>query len=263
MDRKENCNIKKSNEFISFEEYNTNLLYEDYWNLFNEKVHRSPEKISARVISHWEQEGLFNIQRETKEDWRRYSLMDLLWIKIINELRTFNIGLENIKHIKQSLIGTQNKFEYGILEHYAALIHLQRVPVSLIIFADFRTEIATVSEFVDLTRGNEKLNYISIGLNGLMNDLFPDIDLLPVQRNLIEVTEIEQEILKTIGLKEVEEIKLLIENGIPIKMDFIINEIPASNIGQLKIKDPFQEINVKQHRGKTISVKRTLSKKLK
>lgn len=59
--------------------------------------------ISRRHINYWDNEGLLITQRKEGEKWRRFSFVELVWLLIVNELRTFGCPLELIKKLKGSL----------------------------------------------------------------------------------------------------------------------------------------------------------------
>ena len=59
--------------------------------------------ISYRTINNWEQHGLIDNSRDDNKRWRKFSLIDCVWIKIISDLRCFGFPIEKIKNIKESL----------------------------------------------------------------------------------------------------------------------------------------------------------------
>ena len=62
----------------------------------NEPIHRiNTNDVSFRTLNHWEQKGLIEIERgEDGGGWRKYSLLDNIWLYIITELRKFNYSIE-------------------------------------------------------------------------------------------------------------------------------------------------------------------------
>ncbi len=60
-------------------------------------------EISQRVINHWDKEGLLPRQSKFEGQWRRFSFVDYLWIKFIEELRAIGMPLATIKHIKNGM----------------------------------------------------------------------------------------------------------------------------------------------------------------
>jgi DNA-binding transcriptional MerR regulator len=57
-----------------------------------------------RAINHWESEGLIPDRREEGQRWRRFSFVDFVWIKMIDQLRALGINLETIKRIKEMVL---------------------------------------------------------------------------------------------------------------------------------------------------------------
>jgi DNA-binding transcriptional MerR regulator len=57
--------------------------------------------ISARAINNWKEKRL--LFKENKKGWIRFNLTESIWIKIIQQLRKFNIPLDTIMKIKLAL----------------------------------------------------------------------------------------------------------------------------------------------------------------
>ncbi len=59
--------------------------------------------VSYRVINHWENVGLIDNFREEGQRWRRFSFVEFIWVRMIDEMRRFGLPVESIKVVKQSL----------------------------------------------------------------------------------------------------------------------------------------------------------------
>jgi DNA-binding transcriptional MerR regulator len=57
--------------------------------------------VTHRAINHWDSEGLIPDRREEGQRWRRFSFVDFVWIKMIDQMRALGINLETIKKIKE------------------------------------------------------------------------------------------------------------------------------------------------------------------
>jgi DNA-binding transcriptional MerR regulator len=57
--------------------------------------------VSGKVMNDWIKYALIDETKE-KGTWRKYTLKEAIWIKLIEELRFFGIPLKNIKNIKTS-----------------------------------------------------------------------------------------------------------------------------------------------------------------
>ena len=59
--------------------------------------------INYRVINHWDNMGLIRFGRNSKEGNRKFSFVDFIWIKVVNELRSFGVQLPVIKKIAKEI----------------------------------------------------------------------------------------------------------------------------------------------------------------
>lgn len=59
--------------------------------------------VTHRWISHWDKEGLL-LSKHQQEKWRRFDLVEYVWLKMIMVLRSYNIPLKTIKQLKESLV---------------------------------------------------------------------------------------------------------------------------------------------------------------
>src|SRR5690606_34162801 len=106
-DKKNNINavdIYKKEAFdIGFNEYFKNSKKNRISEILNSTDQKIKfESVTYRQINSWGDQELLTVQREGKE-WRRFSVMDALWVKIIQELREFGLSLDKIKIAKESL----------------------------------------------------------------------------------------------------------------------------------------------------------------
>jgi len=62
----------------------------------------SDTEVKHRNITHWDKSGLLN-QSTVEGKWRRYNYIEIIWLRIIDHLRSFNISLEVIKNLKDPL----------------------------------------------------------------------------------------------------------------------------------------------------------------
>jgi DNA-binding transcriptional MerR regulator len=67
------------------------------------RVSVSSTSQNYRVINHWSEEGLLLKQKGRGSGWRKFSLIDILWIGIIGDLRMLGYPLDKIKTTKESL----------------------------------------------------------------------------------------------------------------------------------------------------------------
>jgi len=72
----------------------------DLYELITEKKFMVKDTgINYRVINHWDAKGLIHFGRNSKEGNRRFSFADFVWIKVVDELRSFGVQLSVIKKL--------------------------------------------------------------------------------------------------------------------------------------------------------------------
>jgi len=59
--------------------------------------------VTYRWITHWHSKGLL-IRNYEESKWRKFDLIEYVWLRMIIQMRKFNISLEMIKRIKENLI---------------------------------------------------------------------------------------------------------------------------------------------------------------
>ncbi len=59
--------------------------------------------VPYRSINHWETAGLIDDDRGVGQRWRRFSFVEFIWIRMIDEMRKVGLPMEAIKVVKDSL----------------------------------------------------------------------------------------------------------------------------------------------------------------
>jgi DNA-binding transcriptional MerR regulator len=60
-------------------------------------------EIKYRVINHWDSEGLIHCTRNAEGGDRKFSFADYVWIKVVEELRSFGVPIPTIKTIRDEI----------------------------------------------------------------------------------------------------------------------------------------------------------------
>lgn len=87
----------KLDEFVDTKSFDK--LAELYEVINEERLSAKDTGINYRVINHWDEKGIIRFGRENKDHNRKFSFVDFVWIKVVNELRSFGVGLDVIKKI--------------------------------------------------------------------------------------------------------------------------------------------------------------------
>jgi hypothetical protein len=168
------------------------------------------ESFSYRIINHWEKNDLlFNVRPEGK-GWRRFSLIDTIWVHIIAKLRGFGFSLEKIKLLKEEL-----KYEpfgdWAILDFYLSRSMALQMPVYLIAFVNGRMELVLYEEYIKaLPQVND---HITISLNGIVQEVFPENEIEPSYPMPHFLSEQERLLLFMIQHGDFDSILIKTQNG--------------------------------------------------
>ncbi|WP_395093260.1 hypothetical protein ACF3NR_03355 [Vaginella massiliensis] len=250
--------IGKSQRFFqAFSDYTTNPENEIYWEFFNTRKFRiSPKVISSRIMNHWQEKELLpeNCQ-EANQKWRSFTLMDLVWVAVLKELREIEIPIPVIQKIKKSIKTAYNQCEYGELEFYSALAYFKRMPVELLIFTDGSAEIASTLEVNDSKEQYGLPTNISIPINGILQSIFKDQNLQPIYNSWIDLDENEVKVLEKIKSGEYDEVSLTLQNGKVVKLKGQNNS--KKELYKIQREGGDQDIMVKMRNGKISHIVQT------
>jgi len=70
--------------------------------------------ITHRWITNWDDQGLIDNRRDGTE-WRRFSFVEYIWLRIIVRLREFNMSIPVIKQVKKYLFQSNSKENFKII----------------------------------------------------------------------------------------------------------------------------------------------------
>ncbi len=135
--------------------------YLNYFQSINEKQFLLNETgITPRVINSWKKEGLMPSQ-DSERKWNKFSFIEFLWIKIIQELREFGFPIEKIKNVKDVLfLNTTNELidcfindKEGLLEYTKKLGHFDEEAM------------AGLNTLFDMEPNEIKAAYINAGID--------------------------------------------------------------------------------------------------
>ena len=119
-----------------------------------------------RVIGSWVEYGLLDDSKDGSK-WKKFSLLDLLWIKIIDRLRDFGYPIRSIEKVKRSLFYAPNNRLLYKLDFALWQVATFKKDISLIVLANGDTFIGDSAE-VDSVRGDENIkDYIQIDFSSI------------------------------------------------------------------------------------------------
>jgi DNA-binding transcriptional MerR regulator len=202
--------------------------------------------ITYKMLNDWERAGLIDNKREGNE-WRRFSIIDAVWLKIIKELRSFGMSLKQIKIAKTSLEFQQNKCGVAmpLLEFYTAFAIGNKMPVLILVFNDGVSIPANYTQY-KVTRDFLGLeNHIQLSLNNIIQGFFPEVDLKEIIKTEIPIELDEMELLAFIRVGEYEKVEIKLDKNKIKLIEGTKREIGEKVFEVLKSKN-YEEIIVRK-----------------
>ncbi len=226
------------------------------------KIGRS--EVSSRVVNHWEAEGIVEDPRESGQGWRRYSLMDLVWLGSILELRGFGVPTATLGKAKSNL----RQMDDGRLDpdapytfEFYVLLALQQVPVFLLVFASGEVELATEREYATAGHLWPLADHVRINLNAVVQKALPKLDTRPDYRPGIDVTDAEIKVILAIRRGDNRRVTVRLKEGEPMMLESE-RSADGKTIQEMLDQAPHLDMTVKKQNGKTVDLSVVLREKL-
>ena len=146
--------------------------YSDWINL---REHRR-ENCNSRLINHWEKEGLIDDYRVNGSGWRKYSIVECIWLDTIEEMRKLNLPLVNIRSVHQYFRAFQDRFPNStmpVLELGVAELLCEYNTLHLLLFPNGESELLFKHEIIDSAKLKDISSYIVINLNKIVAKYLP------------------------------------------------------------------------------------------
>ncbi|HAT1793404.1 TPA: MerR family transcriptional regulator [Legionella pneumophila] len=163
---------------------------------------------SYRIINHWSKLGLFDDSRTDNKGWRKFNLVDILWLRVLMELRALGLPLDKIKCSYEAIKKDIEIFEFGILSC------IMRKSINLIVFLDGHAQIVSGNMILlnESVSYFTETSYLVINLNRCLAKVFPDKDFSP-RLDSFELSTNETLALAQLRLGNYDEIIIKMKNG--------------------------------------------------
>ena len=218
-----------------------------------------------RLINHWDNEGLIPAGRDSNKQWRKFSMMDMIWLDIVEDLRQFGYSIEKIRRVKGQLHVRYKNIEvaYPLLEFFIFIIISNYNPVFLKIYPDGGLKILLQRGLNDNMRKEETGKCILLTLNDYVREKLPELHVSPRYLNLCDMDDNETSLIETLRARTFQTIRVKMREG---KIDMIegTEKVAPKNkrIVDLLRDEDYQNIELKQENGKLVCINRTVKRKV-
>lgn len=222
--------------------------------------------VTRRLISHWQVEGLLSDERNEEQTWRKFSLIDILWMGIIGELRELGLSNSKIKNVRSHLFNDEslaNKQSLPLLEYCTMETITYAAPTFIIVDKEGSTEVVNDIDYVEQLKAGKIGHHIIISLNQAVDDNIRPLYTKPTYSDLTGLSKDELEVLAVVRSNDFQSIKITKKNGEIDMIEGVERIKSESRIIDLLKEGKYQNIEVKQENGKVVCINRTLRKKLK
>ncbi len=166
------------------------------------------DSLSYRTLHHWDSIGLIECERESNSGWRRFNLIEALWVYVIIKFRAMGVSLDSIVKAKpiffEKIPGTDLKF----FDYYLVAALYFKTPVFFVNPPEEPSEFLSYEEMISAMEVGLLQDCILIHLNPLMNKIFKKIKVeskVPFKRT---VTPEQNKVCELLEQEDFDSIKL-------------------------------------------------------
>jgi DNA-binding transcriptional MerR regulator len=248
---------------IAYANYFFDEKLNNFRKILTSKKHRiDSESFTYRIINHWEKHDLIEAEREGGTGWRKISLLDGVWLRILNELRGFGLSIETIKALKKNLKYLLENEAWELFEFYVAHAMVPKDAVYLLAFKDGTCELVTQGEYGSALNMGTLENHLKISINEILSKMFPKKDLVPKDLQLISLNDKERKILSILRFENFDSIKITRKNGEMNLVEISKTENISEKFQELVKKGDYQKIEFIVDDNKVRTIKRSEKRKL-
>lgn len=252
-----------------------NYLFEDrfkeYRDFLRDRRYASSELGSNyRVVNHWAHIGLIQDDRLEKDKWRKFSIVDIVWVSIILELRKYGFGLDKLLNLKSSIFdlafGSKNPSHE--LEFMVFLAKM-KVSVSLLVYEDgLGVFIANSENFSErhikgyLGETRDKSSFVLIDVNRLASKIFSRQDFRPYFKDLADLNNDEFELISFLRFNNYDEVRVRLNDGTITHLEGKKKIENETRIAEVIKQNSYQTIEVLVAGKNVVKIETTVKKKL-
>lgn len=257
--------------YVLLSMYREDEKFKKFHKQITEKTHPiSTTEESYRVINHWDEKKLLLNSPNRDAGWRKFSIVDILWISIIRELRSIGLGIPEITIVKNKIFKSfsfNKSADTTYFEVFIMLAHTKKADVSLIVLPDGNSALTNEEDLqsAEVLFSRYK-TFIKISINTLLAEILKNPELGKKNTHLLALDEKQTELLiRPFEDENLKAANLTYRQGKLEKIDFVYDEQNpedlVTKIHKLLRDKERKEIIIKQEDGGKVTLLRNVSKK--
>ncbi len=176
-------------------------------------------KQSARVLSSWADCGIIaNNKSANDKGWRTFTMLDILWIDIVSELRLYGLSVSKLQRSYSSMhIAPNGNTDFPQFEATVTLAMLNR-PVYILVFSDGYCQPISrtcLSNYYFIFNTHSQPSFILLDLRNIVSQYF-DINSYPQTESemySVKMKASEMELLANLRDPKIKDINIVKKNG--------------------------------------------------
>lgn len=158
--------------FINYATFSDSEVCKKFVKNIHLRQHVVQYLVSCRVINHWEAHKLIECERNNDSGWRKFNLIEYIWLCIVQKLRTLGLPITKIAKIKPFYFEDEDGTDkISHVSYYLTTARLLKRPTFFVILLnEDQAEFLDFNEFLSALRFLGP--YICINLNDLLNAVF-------------------------------------------------------------------------------------------
>lgn len=170
--------------------------------------------VSYRTLHHWDSIGLIKCGRESSNSgWRKFNLVEILWLHAIIKFRNMGVSLETIGRAKSIFFETIPDLELKYAEYYIVSALYFKIPAFFVTLSDGTSEFLSYEEMTDAIEVGLLDNAILIHLNPLLNTILKKIEIESDFKFKRTLTDEQNKICDLLNQEDFDSIKLTKVDG--------------------------------------------------
>lgn len=222
--------------------------------------------VTRQQLISWQDDQLIEDNRNTDRSWQKFSLLDILWMATILEMRDMGIPIKVRKLTREHLFSqTKNDKvqELTVLEWTAIQVITYATPIFLVIRNNGEIDCYNDMEYIyQLKKGNIK-NHSVISLNEVIKN---NIEVLFSEPNFSAFNGLsadEIQVMLILRTDNFQSIRITKKDGQIDLIEGTESIVDKERILDILKEHSYQNIELKQANGKIVSASRTFRTKLK
>lgn len=217
---------------------------------------------TSRLLNGWEAEGVVDDPRPEGQGWRRYSVLEVIWLHAALHLRRFGLSVQSLIRARHTMnedwpeFQTESGSRITLFEVYV-LQAMQGVPVFLLVFEDGTAALATDDQYDTTSSLYGLADHVRIELNRIIQRAFPKLEWPKPKLDVrVPLADDEAKVVWALRSGNYISVMLTLSDG-RVKTIRAREEVEGERIIDILKAGNFQDIEIKQRDGKVVHLTRT------